>query len=129
VTFGYDSEYKLVSASGAKTGALTYDPRQRLYQVTGTSTTRFAYDGVDAIAEYDGSGALLRRYVHGPGDDDPLVQYEGSGLTDRRWLHSDERGSVVASSDASGNVLAIDTYDEYGISGLSELRAVPVLEN
>jgi RHS repeat-associated protein len=117
VTFGYDSENKLMSASGTKTGSLTYDPRQRLYQVTGTSTTRFAYDGVDAIAEYDGTGSLLRRYAHGPGDDDPLVQYEGSSLTDRRWLHTDERGSVVASSDASGNMLSINTYDEYGIPG------------
>jgi hypothetical protein len=31
------------------------------------------------IAEYNASGALLRRYVLGIGVDDPLVWYEGAG--------------------------------------------------
>lgn len=37
------------------------------------------FDGTDLIAKYDGSNALLRRYVHGPGVDEPLVWYEGTG--------------------------------------------------
>ena len=41
--------------------------------------------------------------------------YEGSGTADRRWLQADERGSVIAVSDAAGNALAINRYDEYGI--------------
>lgn len=59
-------------------------------------------------------GDPLRRYVHGPGIDEPTTWYEGAGVNDRRWLHADERGSIVAVSDASGNVLAINRYDEYG---------------
>lgn len=35
------------------------------------------YDGDRLIAEYDGSGALKRRYVHGAGVDEPLLWYEG----------------------------------------------------
>ncbi|HEV2078763.1 MAG TPA: hypothetical protein VGR19_02535 [Allosphingosinicella sp.] len=35
-----------------------------------------------------------RRYVHGPGVDEPLVTYEGFGTTNRRSLHADERGSI-----------------------------------
>jgi len=66
----------------------------RLYQATGTVTTRFAYDGQALIAEYDGSNVPQRRYVQGPGADEPLVWYEGSGTSDRRWLHADERGSI-----------------------------------
>ncbi len=38
-----------------------------------------------------------------------------SGITDRRWLHADERGSVIANSNASGTVTSINAYDEYGI--------------
>jgi RHS repeat-associated protein len=114
LTLTYDSENKLISASGSKTAALSYDPMKRLYQTFGAATTRFAYDGVDMIAEYDAANALQRRFVHGPGSDEPLVQYEGTGTTDRRWLHADERGSIVAVSDASGNALTINTYDEYG---------------
>jgi hypothetical protein len=47
---------------------------------TAGTPTRFGYDGVDLIAEYDGAGAVLRRYVHGPGSDEPLMWYEGAGL-------------------------------------------------
>ena len=40
--------------------------------------------------------------------------YEGADTATRRWLHADERGSIVAVSDASGAMFAINTYDEYG---------------
>jgi hypothetical protein len=68
----------------------------RLYQVAGATTTRFAYDGVNALAEYDGGNALQRRYMFGPGIDNPIVQYEGSGTTDRRFMGKDERGSIIS---------------------------------
>lgn len=115
--YGYSSENLLTSASGGI--ALGYDPLLRLYQTSGGSAgvTRFAYDGMDRLAEYDGSGNILRRYVPGPGVDEPLLWYEGSGLTDRRWLHADERGSVVATTNVAGAALAINSYDEYGIPG------------
>jgi RHS repeat-associated protein len=60
---------------------------------------------------------MLRRYVHGPGTDEPLVWYEGSGTGDRRFLHSDERGSVIATSNSSGTTLSTNSYDENGIPG------------
>jgi RHS repeat-associated protein len=90
----------------------------RLFQVAGTSTTRFAYDGLDLIGEYSSTNSLLRRYVHGPGMDEPLVQYEGAGTTDRRFLQADERGSITAISDSSGNLLTANSYDQYGIPGV-----------
>lgn len=71
------------------------------------------------IAEYDGADVLQRRFVFGPGADEPIVQYEGADTSTRRWLHADERGSIVAVSDASGNMLSINTYDEYGRPGAS----------
>jgi RHS repeat-associated protein len=111
-TYGYSSENLLTSASGGVT--LGYDPAMRLYQVAGAATTRFAYDGVNAIAEYDGSNALQRRYVFGPGTDQPIVWYEGTGTFDRRFMSSDERGSIISLTDSSGTLVAINRYDEYG---------------
>jgi RHS repeat-associated protein len=111
-TYGYSSENLLTSASGSVT--LSYDPSLRLYQVAGAATTRYAYDGVNAIAEYNGSNTLQRRYVFGPGIDQPIVQYEGSGTTDRRFMGSDERGSIISLTDGAGAVLTINRYDEYG---------------
>ncbi len=100
----------------------------RLYEVYGsvTGTTRFLYDGDDLVAEYNSSGTLKRRYVHGiGGGDDPLVWFEGSGVADsaRRYLYADERGSIVAVTDSTGNVLNVNTYDEYGIPGSTNSNA------
>jgi hypothetical protein len=48
----------LVSASGARTASLSYDPLGRLWQTSGgtAGTTRFLYDGDRLVIEYDGSG-------------------------------------------------------------------------
>jgi RHS repeat-associated protein len=114
----YSAENLLKTGPGGAT--LDYDPAMRLYQTNKTAITRFGYDGSRLIAEYDGANAVLRRYVHGPAlrhaqGDEPLLWYEGAGMADRRWLHSDERGSVIAVSNASGTVTAINAYDEYGL--------------
>jgi RHS repeat-associated protein len=84
----------------------------RLYQA---SSTRWAYDRATMIAEYNSSGSLLRRFVHGPGVDEPIVWYEGAGLTVRRFFHADERGSIIAVSDEDGVVIGTNRYDEYGV--------------
>src|SRR5690242_16438944 len=88
----------------------------RLYQLaTSSATTRFAYDGLDIIAEYDGSNALQRRYVFGPGTDEAIIWYEGSGTIQRRFISSDERGSPISGTGNQGALIAINRYDEYGI--------------
>jgi RHS repeat-associated protein len=115
-TLAYNSENLLVSAPSL---SLSYDATGRLAQTVGATTTRFLYDGNDLVGEYDSAGNVLRRYVHGPGTDDPVVWYEGSGTGDRRWLHEDERGSIIATSNASGSVTAFNSYDSFGIPGSS----------
>lgn len=113
-TYGYTSENRLATAG---TATLAYDPIGRLKQTVGSSTTRFDYSDEKMITELDGSNAVVRRFVYGPGEDEPIVWYEGSGTTNRRWLHADERGSIVSISDASGARLYTNSYDEYGIPG------------
>jgi RHS repeat-associated protein len=117
--FVYDAENRLVSASGAKNATLTYDPLGRLFQVSSpqTGTTQFLYDGDELIAEYDSTGAMTRRYLHGDGNDDALLWYEGPGFDFPRFNHFDRLGSVVAVVGAFGNLLKINTYDPFGIPG------------
>jgi RHS repeat-associated protein len=43
-------------------------------QPAGTATN-FDYDGQALIAEYGNDNSMSRRYVHGPGVDEPLVEY------------------------------------------------------
>jgi RHS repeat-associated protein len=70
-------------------------------------------DGVNLIADYDGSNRLQHRYLFGPGMDEPIVEYSSAGA--RTWLSSGERGSIVARSDSTGALSTANTYDEYGI--------------
>jgi RHS repeat-associated protein len=113
-TYSYTAENRLISAPGGVT--ITYDPTGRLSRVVqGINDTKFEHLGPRLIIERNGAGNILRRYVHGPGDDEPVVWYEGAGTSDKRWLHTDERGSVVAVSGSGGAAFAINAYDEYGI--------------
>jgi RHS repeat-associated protein len=117
--YGYTAENRMATAPGLN--YLAYEPIGnqilQLYNSGSGTDTRFGWDG-DRINIEFASGAswsTLRRYVPGPGVDETVVWYEGAGLSDRRWLHADERGSITAVTDASGNAIAINRYDEYGI--------------
>ena len=116
-TFRYDAENRLVAATGATPANLIYDPRGRLFQTSSGApgTTQFLYDGDSLVAEYNASGTLLRRYVHGSGVDEPVLWYEGAGLGSPRGLLADHQGSVVAVSDGNGNSLSINGYDAWGV--------------
>jgi RHS repeat-associated protein len=112
-TYGYNGASELTSATvGGTTTGLSYDPAGRLYQ---TGSTRFLYDGDQAIGEYNTSGGLLRRYVPGVGLDSIVTAYEGTGTTDRRYPLSDERQSVISITNGVGVATVTNAYDEYGV--------------
>ena len=121
----YDVENRLVSASGATTASLRYDPLGRLYETSGGAAgiTRFLHDGDELVAEYNSSGIMLRRYVHGTSVDDPMAWFEGTGVADSaaKLIKTNHQGSVIALTDWYGNMLGINTYDDYGIPGTSNL--------
>jgi RHS repeat-associated protein len=112
---GSTQRYTAAPAGGncttAPSATLSYDPLGRLRSYTaGGATTEFLYDGDRLVAEYVGT-ALVRRYVHGPGVDEPLVWYEGSGTSDRRHLVADHQGSIIA---ANGSSTTRYSYGPYG---------------
>jgi RHS repeat-associated protein len=117
----YDIENRMVRA-GVNIN-LVYDPMGRLFEVSGGSggTRRFLYDGDELVAEYDTSGNVVHRYIHGAGVDDPITWYEGSGTTLRRSLHPDHQGSIAGISQGTGTLLTVNRYDEYGIPAATNL--------
>jgi RHS repeat-associated protein len=117
--YSYTAENLLKSAPGA---TLYYDGLGRLHEYDTATSTRFVYDGGNITAEVSNpEGSVLRRYVYGANPDEALIWYEGAGTSDKRWLHADERGSVVAVSDGTGNVVGTNSYDEYGIPGAGNI--------
>lgn len=135
VSFGYDGRGNLTASASsvytywrenmlksAPNTTLYYDALGRLSEYDTSLSTRFMYDGSALAAEIaNPSGAILRRYVHGPGTDAPIVWYEGAGTTDRRWLHADERGSIVTVTNSTGASIGTNSYDEYGIPASTNL--------
>jgi RHS repeat-associated protein len=120
--YSYDPKNRLVSAckpdcSGGSPLVATYayDPLGRREEKSGAgvTTTYFLNDGDDEIAEYNSADAVTVRYVPGPVVDDPIAMVPASGTTE--LFYSDYHGSIVATSDASGNLIEGPfTYDSFG---------------
>lgn len=101
----------------------TYDPLGRRAGKSGPAIAPEEYlsDGVEEIADYDGAGPLggniLRRYVHGPGVDEPVVMYSynlAGAVTGQQYYHADYAGSIIAMSGANGAMVETYTYSAYG---------------
>lgn len=129
-SFGYDARGNLTTAGSTSYGytvdnyllstpnsAYAYDGLGRPFAEANASfNTSFQYNGGTLVTEGNlDTGAIIRRYVHGPGTDEPIVWYEGSSTSDRRFLQADERGSIVSVTNGSGATIAINSYDEYGL--------------
>jgi RHS repeat-associated protein len=95
----------------AKAASYRYDGIDRRYTKTVDGVrTDYLWSGQNIVAEYavpnlasPGSQSLQRRYVHGPGIDEPIamLQYNGANtpvLTDIQYYHADHAGTVVAMS-------------------------------
>lgn len=119
-TYTYDVENRLVAVSGGTTASLRYDPLGRLYETGNGSgvTARFLNDGDALVMEYDASGNILRRFVHGvDAGDDPTFWFEGSSSawSNQKQLITDRQGSIVGVTDNAGAIVTVNRYDEYGI--------------
>ncbi len=69
-SYNWDAEGQITGATHPSLGAVTYAYDvlgRRLSETIGSATSRFVHDGDVPIAEYDASGHLVARYVHGIG--------------------------------------------------------------
>jgi len=110
-SYAYDAENRLVAAANRNT-SYTYDPfgRRSGRTVDGVDTS-YLHDGDRVLVEYDDAGQLRRRYVYGPWIDEPLYASDGSA---EYFYHADGLGSVVALTDAFGDVLERYAYSPFG---------------
>ncbi len=114
----YDYDNRLIKATmpdGTLAG-YKYDPFGRRIEknVTANSTTtitRYLYDGLNILAEYDENNNLKTRYTHNLIIDDPLAM-ERNGNT--YYYHKDALGSITAITDSVGQVVQTYEYDAFG---------------
>ncbi len=108
-TYTYDAENQLLTANTSSYG---YDPLgRRISKNVDSTTTKYLYDDIHSICEYDGSDQLLRKYVYGPGIDQPVCMISG-GQT--YYYHFDGLGSVIGLTNSSGSLVESYSYDVYG---------------
>ncbi|MBN1806660.1 MAG: hypothetical protein JW837_15535 [Sedimentisphaerales bacterium] len=66
------------------------------------------------IAEYDGSNNLLRKFIYGPGIDEPICMVDVTDSNAVYFYHFDGLGSVVALSDVNNVIVESYSYDVFG---------------
>lgn len=84
-------------------------------------STRYLYDGGQVIAEYDGNNNLLRKYIYGPGIDQPVCMIE-EAESETYYYHFDALGSVVALSDSAGDTVQTYEYSVYGQVAVEDIN-------
>jgi RHS repeat-associated protein len=113
----YDCENRLIEAKENSVTVATYAydfAGRRVSKTTGGVTTRYVYDGDQIVAEYQG-GVPIRKFVYGPGIDEPILMINVSGETETLYYyHFDGLGSVVALSDNDGDIIERYSYDVFG---------------
>lgn len=131
-SYAYSSENLLTSLTNPggtvqTSSTFAYDPLTRLAVIDSSNS------GLDAQLGYDGGEIVLeglsnnrtRRYVFGPGVDEPLVSYLVTSTgTSRSWHQADERGSTLRlSNDGGAPSAGFGRYDEYGVgTGVSRFH-------
>ncbi|GEM_PF-2305926 len=131
-TYAYDYENRLASVIASESEAIyNYDAfgRRIKKSVTHNSellTQNYLYDGDQVIAEYDGAGNLTKKYIYGPGIDQPIqVASFKSQVASKYYYYYDGLGSVTDLTDSTGAVVETYSYDAFGqptikdVSGLT----------
>ena len=115
--FAFDWANRLVAVAvdGVTVATYTYDAfNRRITATTAEGVTRCVYDGSRLIEEYNGrtpAAPPLRAYVYGVGRV-PVFSVDAAGTV--RYLLTDRQDSVVALTDAAGNVVELYRYTPYG---------------
>ena len=106
----YDCENRLTDVNDANDSPVAsyeYDYLGRRISKTQYAipdTQYYTYDGDQVIAEYDGSDTLLRKFIYGPGIDEPVCMIDVVDSNKKYYYHFDGLGSVVAISDDGGQM-------------------------
>ena len=121
VGLAWNGQYQLtaVSTNGVAAERYGFDALGRRSWIwDGTATNFLVYDGAQVIAEVDATGGLKRSYAYGPGIDQAISMavYSGGASSDPAVYYylRDRLGSVLALTDANGNIVEYYRYDAWG---------------
>lgn len=114
-SYTWNKRDQLVLISGANSAAFAYDAfgRRRQKQI-GSTTTNFAYDGLNVAYELSSSNAVVGTLLTGLGLDETFQRTDSTGA----WaFHTDALGSTIdlLRADAGGGTTQVSySYEPYG---------------
>jgi RHS repeat-associated protein len=135
--YTYSSENQLLQADTLAGGTVQYSygpgARRVRKNVDGTVTS-FIHAGGMEIAEYDGSGNILRRYIPGPGVDQRIAMIDcgtsancvaNESGTDTQYYFADRLGNVLAVTDNTGDIVQQFFYTPFGVEMVGDASGNP----
>jgi RHS repeat-associated protein len=88
---------------------------ERDSQQTPYRKRKYAYDGLDVIAELDADDNLVASYTHGPGIDDPIIlRLHGGVGAGNYFYHKNHQGSITEITNNNQQIAKSYMYDAYG---------------
>lgn len=117
----YDCENRLtdVNDRGTSSQVASYNYDYQGRRVTKTVygspdvITKYCYDGDQVIAECNENDVILRKFIYGPGIDEPICMIDiADGNT--FYYHFDGLGSVIALSNENKDIVERYSYDVFG---------------
>ena len=84
---------------------------RRKFSTGSTTTTRYVYDNEDILLELNGANAIVARYTHGPGIDEPLIMEKNAQSF---YYHADGLGSITEITNQSGTLVQRYAYSSFG---------------
>jgi RHS repeat-associated protein len=112
--FGFDSHERLVSVVGGGAAfTATYDGLgRRVLVIENGTSSRFAFDGVSEIAEYQAGNLISESVITEP----PDGRIQLSAANEEFILFRDPVGSIRLVTTSAGMVAARGEYDPYGVT-------------
>ena len=102
-----------MTIGGILVGSYTYDPLDRRIGFNDNGAqTWVVWDGQNPYADFNGSGALQKRYLYGPAVDQILARTNSGGAT--AWYLTDRLGTVRDIVNTAGAVIDHLAYDSFG---------------
>jgi RHS repeat-associated protein len=110
-SYTYDGENRMTAASVGNT-EYKYDALgRRVQKKAGAGVINYYYSGMDEIEQRNAQDAVQSSFIFGTSLDE-VISSETGGVN--RYYHKNGLGSVMAVSDAAGNVMERYEYDPFG---------------
>ena len=129
----YDCENRLVGLMTGKNVSYKYNYAGRRvvksrFNPQPYTITQYTYDGEQIIADYNAfSGVLVRKYVYGPGIDEPICMIDVQNGNAMYYYHYDGLGSVVALSNDNAQIVETYSYEVFGKTTIKDANGTILL--